>query len=171
MTGEDLYKQFVKDLLQLSEAYPGSDLEPGPVSSGLLSSRCALFRGRLHGGLLRRRPLGRPPFLQCRDNGSPACSTQPAFRLCRGFGCGLRFTLGCRPSFPLRIANALPGGCTPPSPFALCWFRRGGKLGAPTGQHGTEFGNLSVETQPLLFKTFDGGADDFGSKFMRGHRD
>jgi hypothetical protein len=37
-------------------------------------------------------------------------------------------------------------------------------------EHGPEFSNLSVDTELLLFKTFDGGVDDFGCEFVLGHK-
>jgi hypothetical protein len=54
---------------------------------------------------------------------------------------------------------------------ALAWsgIRRSGWFGVATGQHGSEFGNFSVDLELLLFKTKYGGLDDFGSQFVRGH--
>jgi hypothetical protein len=40
-----------------------------------------------------------------------------------------------------------------------------------TGQHGPEVCDLSVDAKLLLFKTFDGGVNDLGSEFVRGHQD
>jgi hypothetical protein len=37
-------------------------------------------------------------------------------------------------------------------------------------EHLTEFGNLSIDTELLLFKSFDGGGDDFGGEFVSGHK-
>ena len=45
--------------------------------------------------------------------------------------------------------------------------RRCGWLGTTTGEHGPEFGNLSVDTEPLLFKTFDGSSQDFRCEGFR----
>jgi hypothetical protein len=42
---------------------------------------------------------------------------------------------------------------------------RGGGLRGGTGQHGTKFGDLCVDSELLLFKTDDGGVDYFGSEF------
>jgi hypothetical protein len=71
----------------------------------------------------------------------------------------------------LCVTDALPGGCTHLSPFAFWNIRRSGCLAAATGEHGPEFSNLRVDTELLLFKTSDGGVDDFGSEFVRGHQD
>ena len=36
-------------------------------------------------------------------------------------------------------------------------------------EHLAEFGNLSIDTELLLFKTLDGGVDNFGGEFVGGH--
>jgi hypothetical protein len=36
-------------------------------------------------------------------------------------------------------------------------------------EHGAEFGDLGVDTELLLFKTYDGSVDDFGGEFVRGY--
>src|ERR1035437_1699661 len=77
--------------------------------------------------------------------------------------------LGLSPPFPLGVTDALPGGGTHLSPPASWNFRRGGWGRGGAGQHFAEFGNLSVDTELLLFKALDGGSDDFGGKFVGGH--
>ena len=76
------------------------------------------------------------------------------------------FRSGFSPPFPLCVTHALPGGGTPLPPFAFWSFRRGGGRRGRACQHLAEFGNLSVDTKLLLFKTFDGGVDDFGCEFV-----
>jgi hypothetical protein len=76
---------------------------------------------------------------------------------------------GLSPPFPLCVTDALPGGGTHLPPFAFWTSRRGGGRRGTTGEHGPEFGYLSIDTELLLFKTYDGGGDDFGCEFVGGH--
>jgi hypothetical protein len=46
---------------------------------------------------------------------------------------------------------------------------RVGSLGSATGQHGPEFPDLGIYSSLLRLETFDGGGDDFGIQFWRGH--
>ena len=80
-----------------------------------------------------------------------------------------RLLLGFSPPFPLGVTDALPGGGTHLAPFAFWNFRCGGGRRGSAGQHLAEFGNLSIDTELLLFKTLDGGVDDFGCEFVGGH--
>jgi hypothetical protein len=172
MTGEDLYKQFVKDVaLQLSEAYPVSDLEPGSVFSGLLSGRCALFRRRLQRVFFAADLLAAHRFFNAATMAAFPAALSFRFGFVVDLDADSDSPLGYRPSFPLGIADALPGGGAHLPSFALENLRRGAWFRTATVQHGPELGNLSVETDLLLFKTCDGGADDFGSEIVRGHQD
>src|ERR1019366_7347479 len=56
------------------------------------------------------------------------------------------------------------------SSSAFWEFRRGGGLRGTTMEHGAEFGDLGIDAELLLFKTYDGGGDDFGCEFVRGHK-
>jgi len=69
----------------------------------------------------------------------------------------------------LSVTNAFPGGSTHLPAFGCCRFRRGGSLGTATEEHVAEFGNLRVDSELLLFKTFDRCGDDFGSECSCGH--
>jgi hypothetical protein len=127
-----------------------------------------------HGWLLRGlRGMESSPALLCSFNyGSFASGTELPFW---GFGRGgwlrlrLGWLLGFSPPFPLCITDAFPGGCTQLSPFAFWTFRCSGWFRTATREHGPEFGNLSVDAQLLLFKTFDGGSQDFRSKLLCRH--
>ena len=111
-----------------------------------------------------RRMERRPTFLRGFTNRPPASITELPFW---GFGRGgwlrlrLGWPLGVSPPFPLGITHAFPGGCTHLSPFAFWACRCSGWFRAATREHGPEFGNLSVDAELLLFKTFDGGSQDF----------
>jgi hypothetical protein len=45
-------------------------------------------------------------------------------------------------------------------------LRHGVEDDASTGYHGSEFSNLSIDMEFLLFKTFDGGRYDFRREFL-----
>jgi hypothetical protein len=77
--------------------------------------------------------------------------------------------LGFSPSFPLCVTDALPGGCTHLSPFALGGFRRGGWCGAATIQHLPDFGNLFVYPALLFFKAEYSGGENFSSELLFWH--
>src|ERR1017187_5437109 len=139
-----------------------------------------LCRCRLHRRLLRSgfrdddwfclRFMKRSPSLfRGLGDGFPSSSTHLALRFCRGcFGRQFGFALRCGPPFALCITDALPGGCTHLPAFALGGFQLGcGWLGGTTGKHGSEFCDLGVDMEFLLFKADDGGVDYFGSEFGR----
>ena len=37
-------------------------------------------------------------------------------------------------------------------------------------EHLAEFGNLSIDSELLLFKTYDGSIEDFGGEFVGRHK-
>src|ERR1019366_4252357 len=109
-------------------------------------------------------------FLRGFTNRPPASITElPFWGFRRGGWLRLRlgWPLGFSPPFSLCITHVFPGGCTHLSPFSFWSFRCSGWFRAATREHGPEFGNLSVDAQLLLFKTFDGGSQDFRSKLLR----
>src|ERR1035437_7350936 len=122
------------------------------------------------GRLLRCRPFRRPTLLQCGDDCGLASGAQPPLRPGRDRRRRLSLLLGFSPSFPLCITDALPGGGTHLPPFAFWEFRRGGGRAGTAFEHLAEFGNLSIDTELLLFKALDAGVDDFGGEFVRGHK-
>jgi hypothetical protein len=71
----------------------------------------------------------------------------------------------------LGFLHALSSGSGEFLPLAGGRYWRGGGSSGTTGKHGPEFGNLSVNPALLRFKAFNGGGDDFGGEFVRGHVD
>src|ERR1035437_6560172 len=112
----------------------------------------------------------RPTFLGAFRDGLLASSTHLALRFCRGcFGRRFGFALGCSPTFPLCITDALPGGGTHIPALAFWNFGLGYRLSGATGQHGSEVGNLTVNPARLGLEAFDGGGDDVVCEFWCGH--
>ena len=72
-------------------------------------------------------------------------------------------------SFSLRFSDpGTAGGRHLPS-FAPGGFGGVSGWGMATVQDGPKFGNLTVDTEFLLFKTFDRGGQDFSSEFCCWH--
>src|ERR1035441_5629639 len=118
------------------------------LCSGLLRStllRQAWLR-RSFSGMERR------PALLCGSCNRPPASGAMFPRTLRYFGRGdwLRRALRLSPAFPLCVTDTFPGSGAQLSTFAFWNLRRSDWLRATTGQHGPEFGNLSVDTELLL---------------------
>src|ERR1019366_4388505 len=110
----------------------------------------------------------RPTFLGGFRDGLLASSTHLALRFCRGcFGRRFGFALGCSPTFPLCITDALPGGGTHIPALAFWNSGLGYRLSGATVQHGLEFGNLEVDPGLLRLESCYGGDDDFVREFCR----
>src|ERR1017187_7547679 len=135
------------------------------LRSGFLPGRC-----RFLGCWFRLRSFGGSGLLQIRNEVCLCCRRKFPFRTCGWCGClgWLGFSPDLGPSKLLGFLHPSSSGSGEFPAFALGEFRLGcGWLGGTTGKHGSEFCNLCVDTQLLLFKADDGGVDYFIREFGR----
>ena len=90
------------------------------------------------------------------------------FRLCGwcGYLGWLRLASDSCPPTLLSFFHALSGGSGEFLALAGGRFRRGGWFGGATGQHGTEFGDLSVDLGLLRLEAVDGGGNYLGCELF-----